>query len=118
MTCYWDSIYSQLNVEDYKFIGVDTPPNIESLVRLMKSKNKYINNVTWQNSYLSHDEKKEHYTAIDVYNIKGINISSNDGIFEGVITLKVHNVTFLKELTSKLEKMKAISSITRTYKHH
>ena len=51
-------------------------------------------------------------------NIKGINISSNDGIFEGVITLKVHNVTFLKELTSKLEKMKAISSITRTYKHH
>ena len=51
-------------------------------------------------------------------NIKGINISSNDGIFEGVITLKVHNVTFLKELTSKLEKIKAISSITRTYKHH
>jgi len=51
-------------------------------------------------------------------NIKSINISSNDGIFEGVITLKVHNVTFLKELTNKLEKMKAISSITRTYKHH
>jgi len=72
MTCYWDSIYSQLDVEDYKFIGVDTPPNIESLVRLMKSKNKNINNVTWQNSYLSHDEKKEHFTAIDVYNIKGI----------------------------------------------
>jgi hypothetical protein len=72
MTCYWDSIYSQLDVEDYKFIGVDIPPNIESLVRLMKSKNKHINNVTWQNSYLSHDEKKEHFTAIDVYNIKGI----------------------------------------------
>ncbi len=51
-------------------------------------------------------------------NIKSINISSDDGIFEGIITLKVHNVTFLKELTNKLKKIKAISSITRTYKHH
>ena len=51
-------------------------------------------------------------------NIKSINISSNDGIFEGIITLKVHNVSFLKQLTIKLEKIKAINSITRTYKHH
>ena len=50
-------------------------------------------------------------------NIKSINISSHDGIFEGIITLKVHNVTFLKELTDKLGKVEAISSITRTYKH-
>lgn len=50
-------------------------------------------------------------------NIKSINISSHDGVFEGVITLKVHNVAFLKELTEKLSKVKAISSITRTYKH-
>ncbi len=51
-------------------------------------------------------------------NIKSINISTDDGIFEGIITLKVHNVTFLKELTKKLKRIKAISSITRTYKHH
>ncbi len=51
-------------------------------------------------------------------NIKSINISSNDGIFEGIITLKVHNVAFLKQLTTKLKKIKAISSITRTYKHN
>ena len=50
-------------------------------------------------------------------NIKSINIKSDDGIFEGIITLKVHNVSFLKKLTKKLEKVKAISSITRTYKH-
>jgi guanosine-3',5'-bis(diphosphate) 3'-pyrophosphohydrolase len=50
-------------------------------------------------------------------NIKSINISSYDGIFEGIITLKVHNVTFLKELTDKLRKVEAITSITRTYKH-
>ena len=51
-------------------------------------------------------------------NIKSIDINSDDGIFEGIITLKVHNVSFLNELTNKLEKIKAISSITRTFKHH
>tara|TARA_B100001142_G_scaffold86763_1_gene88355 strand:- start:2200 stop:4401 length:2202 start_codon:yes stop_codon:yes gene_type:complete len=50
-------------------------------------------------------------------NIKSINIGSHDGIFEGIITLKVHNVSFLTQLTIKLKKIKAISSITRTYKH-
>ena len=51
-------------------------------------------------------------------NIKSINITSDDGIFDGIITLKVHNVTFLKELTTKLKRIEAISSITRTYKHN
>ncbi len=51
-------------------------------------------------------------------NIKSIDINSDDGIFEGIITLKVHNVSFLNELTIKLKKIKAISSITRTFKHH
>ena len=50
-------------------------------------------------------------------NIKSININSDDGIFDGMITLKVRNASFLKELTTKLEKIKAITSITRTYKH-
>ena len=50
-------------------------------------------------------------------NIKSINITSDDGVFEGIITLKVHNVAFLKELTTKLQKVDAITSITRTYKH-
>ena len=50
-------------------------------------------------------------------NIKAINITSNDGIFEGIITLKVRNVSFLKELIAKLEKIKAITSIARIYKH-
>ena len=50
-------------------------------------------------------------------NIKSINISTEDGIFEGIITLKIHNVSFLKQLTKKLEKIEGISSISRTYKH-
>ena len=47
-----------------------------------------------------------------------ININSDDGVFDGIITLKVRNASFLKELTTKLEKIKAITSITRTYKHN
>ncbi|MBO98460.1 MAG: RelA/SpoT family protein [Flavobacteriales bacterium] len=50
-------------------------------------------------------------------NIKSMNITTEDGLFEGIITLKVHNVAFLKELTKKLEKVESITSITRTYKH-
>ena len=50
-------------------------------------------------------------------NIKSINIKTDDGIFDGVITLKVHNVGFLNDLTKKLKNLDAISSITRTYKH-
>ena len=50
-------------------------------------------------------------------NIKSINIKTDDGIFDGVITLKVHNVEFLNDLTIKLKSLDAISSITRTYKH-
>ena len=51
-------------------------------------------------------------------NIKSINISTNDGVFEGEITLKVHNVQFLNSLTKKLQRIESISSITRTYKHN
>lgn len=72
MTCYWDSLYSQLNLDDYKFIGEEKPSNIEGLIRLLKNKNKYIDNVTWQKEYLSHNEKKEHFMAVNIYDIKGI----------------------------------------------
>ena len=49
--------------------------------------------------------------------IKAINIYTHDGIFEGEITLKVHNETFLSEITKKLEKIEGIVKISRTYKH-
>ena len=49
-------------------------------------------------------------------NIKGININSQDGIFEGEITLKVHNASFLNSLIKKLKKVDGLNSIERTYK--
>ena len=49
-------------------------------------------------------------------NINAININSNDGTFEGKLTLKVHNVKFLKSLMKKLKKIDGIQSAERTYK--
>ena len=50
--------------------------------------------------------------------IKAINIFTDDGVFEGEITLKVHNENFLKEITRKIEKIEGIVKISRTYKHN
>ena len=72
MTCFWDSIYSQLDLEDYKYIGIEKPSNIRKLIHTLKSKNKSIDHVTWQKVYLSLNEKGEHYTAIEVYDMGGI----------------------------------------------
>lgn len=72
MTCFWDSIYSQLDLEDYKYIGFEKPSRIEDLIRILKTKNKNVDNVTWQKTYLSHNEKDEHFTAVKVYNITNI----------------------------------------------
>ena len=50
-------------------------------------------------------------------NIRTINIASNDGTFEGEITLFIQNVNVLNTLNSKLEKIDGINEIKRTYKH-
>lgn len=51
-------------------------------------------------------------------NIKAINVVGNDGVFDGEITLKVHNENFLNQVTSKLKKIEGIDEISRTYKHN
>ena len=48
-------------------------------------------------------------------NIKSVNIVSNDGLFEGEITLKIHNVNFLNALIKKLKKIEGIKTIERSY---
>ena len=49
-------------------------------------------------------------------NIKSVNIESNDGLFEGEITLKIHNVSFLNALIKKLKKIEGVKTIERSYK--
>ena len=50
-------------------------------------------------------------------NMRAININSDDGVFEGEITLFVHNVTVLNTLTEKLKNVDGITKIKRIYKH-
>ena len=50
-------------------------------------------------------------------NMRAINIDSKDGIFEGDITLFVHNVNVLNSLTKKLRNVDGVTKINRTYKH-
>ena len=50
-------------------------------------------------------------------NMRAININSHDGVFEGEITLFVHNVSVLNSLTSKLRNVDGVTQINRTYKH-
>ena len=66
MTCYWDSLYSQLDLEDYKFIGANKPNNIEDLIRLLKSKNKYVDNITWQKEKLSFNESRSFMKSLKI----------------------------------------------------
>ena len=49
-------------------------------------------------------------------NIKSVNIVSNDGLFEGEINLKIHNVSFLNALIKKLKKIEGVKTIERSYK--
>ena len=47
---------------------------------------------------------------------KAVNIISNDGLFEGEITLKIHNVSFLNSLIKKLKTIEGLKTIRRSYK--
>ena len=51
-------------------------------------------------------------------NMTSININSEDGIFEGEITLFVHNVNVLNSLTKKLKNVDGVTHIKRIYKHN
>jgi GTP pyrophosphokinase len=46
-------------------------------------------------------------------NIRSISIESEDGIFEGIIMLYVHDRDHLKKLTEKLASVTGIISVTR-----
>lgn len=49
----------------------------------------------------------------DSVNIKSVNMESGDGIFEGKITIFVHNVTDVQKLCSIILKVKGVESVNR-----
>ena len=51
-------------------------------------------------------------------NMRAINITGDNGVLEGEITLFVHNVDVLNSLSNKLGKVDGLTDIKRTYKHN
>lgn len=49
----------------------------------------------------------------DSVNIKSLNIESNDGIFEGKVSLYVHSVTDVQKLCSQILKIEGVQSVNR-----
>lgn len=49
----------------------------------------------------------------DSVNIKSLNIESNDGIFEGKVSLFVHSVTDVQKLCSQILKIEGVQSVNR-----
>ena len=50
-------------------------------------------------------------------NIQGLNISGNDGVFEGKITVTVKNKSQLQKLSDNLKKIDGVETVDRIYKH-
>tara|TARA_R110001583_G_scaffold84281_5_gene221857 strand:- start:6671 stop:8890 length:2220 start_codon:yes stop_codon:yes gene_type:complete len=50
-------------------------------------------------------------------NIHGLNISGNEGVFEGSITVSVKNKSQLEKLSDSIKKIDGIDTVERIYKH-
>jgi len=51
--------------------------------------------------------------SVDAVNIKSLNIESSDGIFEGKVSLFVHNVADVQKICSQILKIDGIQSVNR-----
>lgn len=49
----------------------------------------------------------------DAVNIKNVSIESNDGVFEGHLTIYVHNVTDVQKICSRMAKIEGVESVNR-----
>ena len=58
MTCFWDGILKQLNLDDFKIIfNIQRKPNRLQFIILLKNFNRICENVKWMNKTLSKKEK-------------------------------------------------------------
>ena len=68
MTCFWDSILTSLNKDDFKILGHETKLNRVDFIQDLKNKNTLIS-TKWCGKELKEQEKREHFEAIKCYNI-------------------------------------------------
>ena len=89
MTCFWDSIISCLNIEDFKLLGVNKKLNREELIESLKNKNCLVNTL-WQGKPLKKQEKEEHFEAVKCYNVKDIYNGHLTSICDSFLLLLCH----------------------------
>jgi len=53
-------------------------------------------------------------TTAGSLNIKGLNIETNDGVFEGKIVVYVHDINDLQALCARIAKIKGVKAVNRT----
>jgi guanosine-3',5'-bis(diphosphate) 3'-pyrophosphohydrolase len=49
-----------------------------------------------------------------VLNIQSVNVSSNDGIFEGVFNIHVHSAEEVNQLCAKIAKVNGVTTVHRS----
>lgn len=78
MSCFWDSMFRKLTLDDYKFIGA-RPISPKTLVKLLKDKNVPLVNVRWQGELLAIRFMSEMMRDISVYKSKSFNTGHDTG---------------------------------------
>ena len=89
MTCFWDSILTSLNKDDFKILGHETKLNRVDFIQDLKNKNTLIS-TKWCGKELKEQEKREHFEAIKCYNIKGIGRGHLTSICDSFLLLIAH----------------------------
>ena len=89
MTCFWDSILSSLNNEDFKLLGHKSKLSRENFIKDLKNKNTLIS-TKWCGNELREQEKKEHFEAVKCYNIKKIRGGHLTSICDSFLLLISH----------------------------
>jgi GTP pyrophosphokinase len=51
--------------------------------------------------------------SIDNTNIRGVNIDAFDSMFEGILTVYVHDTNHLQKIFDRLQRIKGVRSIER-----
>lgn len=86
MTCFWDSILTCLNDDDYRFANIGKG-NHKHFITQLKLRNRPMESIQWQREKLREQEIKEHMEAIKDYNINGIHSGHLTSICDSFLLL-------------------------------
>lgn len=68
MTCFWDGILQALDHSDFQIFGISSKPSNNGLINILKQYNRRTTGMKWNNQYLTDQQIKENFEAIQSYN--------------------------------------------------